>query len=150
MSSASSTGSIKRLPSSTDQSDFPVIPGSNTDGHVKLANEHGVSDEVSDNFNRLAKVVNSKSKEYKHQTTGDKDIDTSSDTALPSQLETSESNAITNQMNNALDVFFQFEDIADPETREGSEFQTERAIIREMCNVVIKKLDFNKEWDLSS
>ena len=53
-------------------------------------------------------------------------------------------------MNNALDVFFQFEDMADSESRECGEFQTERAIIREMCNVVIKKLDFNKEWDLES
>ena len=147
MSSSSSTGSIKFLPSSTDQSKFL---GPNGDGQVKLSNSHGVSDEVSDNFNRLAKSVNSKSKEYKHQNTGDNDIETSSDSVLPNQLETSESNAITNQMNNALDVFFQFEDVADSETREGSEFQTERAIIREMCNVVIKKLDFNQEWDLAS
>ena len=54
-------------------------------------------------------------------------------------------------MNTALDVFFKFEDVSDSELRECSEFQTERAIIREMCNVVLKKLDCsNNEWSVSS
>ena len=137
------------LPNPEDHPESPLIPGLNHDSHQKYAIIRGNTDEVSENFNKMAKAVNSKSKEYKNEDKSDKIVDTSSDDAMASQLET-ESNAVTNKMNNALDVFFQFEDMADSESRECGEFQTERAIIREMCNVVIKKLDFNKEWGLES
>ena len=149
MSSSSSAESSRIIQNPDDHPEIPLIPGLNHDRHQEFANSRGSSDEVSENFNKMAKAVNSKSKEYKKEDTSDKIVDTSSDDAMASQLET-ENNAVTNKMNNALDVFFQFEDMADSESRECGEFQTERAIIREMCNVVIKKLDFNKEWDLES
>ena len=104
---------------------------------------------MAENFNRMAKTLNSKSNEYKYSNTGDKYSDNLSDKADIEESEM-ENKEVTNEMNNALDVFFKFEDVADSELRECSEFQAEKAIIREMCNVVIKQLDSNKEWNVSS
>lgn len=149
MSSSSSTESPRLIENQEINPELLLSPSPNGNGQQKFTNNHGFSDEVSENFNKLAKVVNSKSNEYAIDSHDDKSIEASSDIVAATDSE-AESNSITNKMNNALDVFFQFEDTVDSESRECSEFQTERAIIREMCNVVIKKLDFNKEWGLES
>ena len=59
--------------------------------------------------------------------------------------------SLTDQMNMALDVFSMFEDAADSAAgEECNELETERAIIREMCNVVIKTLDSHNGSVVSS
>ena len=149
MSCSSSAESNQMLQGSEINPDLSFNQAFNSGGQHKHTPNHGISNEISENFNKLAKAVNSKSSEYKSENTSDTTIESSSDEISASKLE-KDNNAITDKMNDALDVFFQFEDTADSESRDCSEFQTERAIIREMCNVVIKKLDFNKEWDLES
>ena len=149
MSSSSSSGSIAFPSNQTEKIDFlPCVPSTSNWKNTSDSNV-GLNANMAENFNRMAKTLNSKSNEYKYSNTGDKYSDNLSDKADIEESEM-ENKEVTNEMNNALDVFFKFEDVADSELRECSEFQAEKAIIREMCNVVIKQLDSNKEWNVSS
>ena len=97
----------------------------------------------------MAKRINRNSMEYPKTCISESLRNEISDSVTQKQSDI-ENNEITDQMNNALDVFFKFEDVNDSELRECNEFQTERAIIREMCNVVIKKLDSNNSSSLEN
>ena len=149
MSSSSSSGSIVFPSNPTEKVDYlPCAPSTSNWKNTGNSNV-SLNADMAENFNRMAKTLNSKSNEYRHSNIAEKYSENLSDNADLEESET-ENKEVTNEMNNALDVFFKFEDVADSELRECSEFQAERAIIREMCNVVIKQLDSSKEWNESS
>ena len=149
MSSSSSSGSIAFPSNQLEKVDYIPRSDSHSNWRIPGKNTVPLNADRAENFNRMAKTLNSKSNEYKFSKTSDKYVENCGDKSGTKEPEM-ENNEVSNDMNNALDVFFKFEDVADSELRECSEFQTERAIIREMCNVVIKQLDTSKDWNESS
>ena len=152
MSSSSSSGSLAMLSSPLEKiSPFQSSAHrSNLSQQEPNANHQGLNIDKMDSFNRMAKKLNHRSDAYKDSDIREKHRERFDDLSLLTEPADVENKTISSQMDNALDVFFKFEDMAGSELREASEFQTERAIIREMCNVVIKKLDSKNDWQSSS
>ena len=149
MSSSSSSGSISFCPNTIDKTNSSPSTRSKLSHKQPNAKKLISSPARADAFNKMAKRINRNSIEYPEACISESLRNEISDAVTKNQPET-ENNEITDQMNNALDVFFKFEDVNDSELRECNEFQTERAIIREMCNVVIKKLDSNNSSSLEN
>lgn len=149
MSSSSSSGSISFCPNTIDKTNSSPSTRSKLSHKQPNAKKLVSSPARVDAFNKMAKRINRNSIEYPEACISESLRNEISDAVTKNQPEI-ENNEITDQMNNALDVFFKFEDVNDSELRDCNEFQTERAIIREMCNVVIKKLDSNNSSSLEN
>ena len=149
MSSSSSSGSISFCPNNIDKNNSSPSTRSILSHKQPNAKKLISSPARADAFNKMAKRINRNSMEYAEACISESLRNEISDSVTQKQSDI-ENNEITDQMNNALDVFFKFEDVNDSELRECNEFQTERAIIREMCNVVIKKLDSNNSSSLEN
>ena len=149
MSSSSSSGSISFCPNTIDKTNSSPSTRSKLSHKQPNAKKLISGPARADAFNKMAKRINRNSMEYPKTCISESLRNEISDSVTQNQSDI-ENNEITDQMNNALDVFFKFEDVNDSELRECNEFQTERAIIREMCNVVIKKLDSNNSSSLEN
>ena len=79
MSYSSSVESNQMLQGSEINPDISFNQAFDSVGQHKHTPKHGISNEISENFNKLAKAVNSKSNEYKNENTSDTTIESSSD-----------------------------------------------------------------------
>ena len=142
MSSSSSSGSLALHSNQMEKEDPSSSARLNFSQHSTLPNLVGSNVDTIDSLN----IRTIKQTLYKYNKTNISQKESKN----PNKLETIEQSGVknkvvTDQMNQALDVFFMFEEATDSEVGECNELETERAIIREMCNVVIKKLDSNKD-----
>ena len=143
MSSPESAGSLTLQASQKEMEDTLSA------ARLNFSNTSATSNPINSNVHNIEKsnnrTTNHKNASYKYKNTNGRTQFGNPDNLAAIEPSDDKDKSITHQMNQALDIFNMFECAADSETGEIDELETERAIIREMCNVVIKGLDSNKE-----